>query len=72
MCFDACLSPPWWEFAVTTATHFYNHTPVHHLKWQTSYELVYNEVSSIWHLHVFGCVAYVHLPAEVRKDKLSP
>jgi len=34
--------------------------------------LVYNEVPSIGHLRVFGCGAYVHLPAEVRKNKLSP
>jgi len=34
--------------------------------------LVYNEVPSIGHLHVFKCGAYVHLLAEVRKDKLSP
>jgi hypothetical protein len=34
--------------------------------------LVYNEVLSIGHLQVFGCGAYVHIPSEVRKDKLSP
>ena len=31
-----------------------------------------NEVPSIGHLCVFGCGAYVHIPAEVRKDKLAP
>jgi len=68
---DACLPPSWWEFAVNTATHLYNRTPVRRLNWRTPYELVYNEVPSIGHLRVFGCGAYVHIPAEVRKDKLA-
>ena len=69
---DACFPPSWWEFAVNTAVHLYNRTPVHRLKWRTPYELVYGEVPSIKHLRVFGCGAYVHIPAEARKDKLSP
>ena len=69
---DACLPPSWWEFAVNTATHLYNRTPVRRLKWRTPYELVYGEVPSIGHLRVFGCGAYVHIPADARKDKLSP
>src|SRR5260221_2237072 len=69
---DTCLPPSWWEFVVNTATHLYNHTPVRRLNWRTPYELVYNEVPSIGHLHVFGCGAYVHIPADVRKDKLAP
>jgi len=69
---DACLPPSWWEFAVNAATHLYNRTPVQRLNWRTPYELVYNEVPSIGHLRVFGCGAYVHIPSEVRKDKLSP
>src|SRR5258705_13621001 len=69
---DACLPPSWWEFAVNTATHLYNCTPVCCLNWRTPYKLVYNEVPSIEHLRVFGCGAYVHIPADVRKDKLAP
>jgi hypothetical protein len=69
---DACLPPSWWEFAVNTAVHLYNRTPVRRLKWRTPYELVYGEVPSIGHLRVFGCGAYVHIPADARKDKLSP
>jgi transposase InsO family protein len=69
---DACFPPSWWEFAVHSATHLYNRTPVRRLKWRTPYELLFNEVPSIGHLRVFGCGAYVHIPAEVRKDKLAP
>ena len=69
---DACLSPSWWEFAVNTAVHLYNCTPVRRLEWQTPYELVYYQVPSVGHLRVFGCGAYIHIPAEARNDKLSP
>jgi len=69
---DACFPPSWWEFAVNTAVHLYNCTPVRRLKWRTPFELVYDEVPSIGHLRVFGCAAYIHIPAEARKDKLSP
>ena len=47
---DACLSQSWWEFAVNTATHLYNCTPVHHLKWQTPYKLINRQVPDIGHL----------------------
>ena len=69
---NACLPQSWWEFAPVTAVHLYNRTPIRRLKWRTPYELLYNEVPSIGHLRVFGCGAYVHLPDDVRKDKLSP
>ena len=69
---DACLPQSWWEFAVNTATHLYNRTPVRRLKWRTPYELVYGEVPDIGHLRVFGCGAYVHIPKDVRINKLSP
>src|ERR1700689_1120556 len=51
---DACLPQTWWEFAVNTATHLYNCTPVRRLKWCTPYELVYGEIPDIGHLRVFG------------------
>ena len=47
---DACLPQSWWEFAVNTATHLYNRTPVGHLEWRTPFELVYGEVPDIGHL----------------------
>ena len=69
---DACLPPSWWEFAVNTATHLYNCTPVHRLTWRTPYELLYGKVPDIGHLRVFGCGAYVHIPKDARVNKLSP
>jgi transposase InsO family protein len=72
MRFDACLPDSYWEFAVNHATHCYNRIPVARLDWRTPYELINNEVPDISHLRVFGCGAYVHLPPDTRKDKLSP
>ena len=69
---DACLPQSWWEFAVNTATHLYNHTPVRRLKWRTPYELIHGQVPDIGHLRVFGCGAYVHIPKDARVNKLSP
>src|SRR5882724_11982514 len=46
--------------------------PLHHINWQTPYELLNDERPSISHLKVFGCGAYVFLPAEVRANKLAP
>ena len=68
---DACLPQSWWEFVVNTATHLYNRTPVHHLKWQTPYKLINRQVPDIGHLQVFGCGAYVHIPKDARINKLS-
>ena len=70
--FDACLPESWWEFSVSHAVHLYNRTPVRRLKWKTPYELLHKKVPDISHLCVFGCGAYVYLPEEVRKNKLSP
>jgi hypothetical protein len=36
------------------------------------YQLLYGEKPSVTHLRVFGCGAYVFLPAEVRANKLAP
>ena len=69
---EACLPQSWWEFAVLHAVHVYNRTPLKRLKWRTPYEALNNEVPDISHLRVFGCGAYVHLPEDVRPNKLSP
>ena len=50
----------------------YNRTPLRHLNWQTPYKLLYRERPSIDHLRVFGCGAYIFIPAETRVNKLAP
>ena len=68
----ACLPQSWWEFSVEHATHVYNRMPLRRLEWQTPYQLLNNERPSVAHLRVFGCGAYVFIPAETRANKLAP
>ena len=69
---DACIPQSWWEFSFEHATHVYNRTPMRRLNWRTPYEVLNGSKPDISHLRVFGCGAYVFLPPEVRKNKLSP
>jgi len=50
----------------------YNHTPKQGLNWRTSHKLIYKAPPVVSHLHVFGCAAYVHLPADTHRGKLQP
>jgi len=61
----ACLPKNLWNFALDTAVHVYNRTPMHHINWKTPVELLFNKKPDISYLQVFGCLAYVHIP----KDK---
>jgi len=72
MHFHACLTDTMWEFSWDYVIHIYNHTPICHLKWQTSFEALRNEKPDISHLCIFSCGAYVFLPEDVRTNKLSP
>jgi hypothetical protein len=67
----AGLPGSWWEFAVDLAGHVYNRTPVKWLGWQTPYEPVHHEKPDISYIQVLGCGAYVWLPENKRKNKLS-
>ncbi|KAJ3576496.1 hypothetical protein NP233_g369 [Leucocoprinus birnbaumii] len=68
---DACIPDSWWEFAVETAVHLYNRTPVRRLNWKTPYELVFGAKPDLGHLRVFGCGAYVFIPKDLRANKLA-
>jgi hypothetical protein len=68
----ACLPDSYWEFTILHAAHVYNMMPMNRLNWRTPLELLKGEKSSVSHLRVFGCGAYVHLPDEIRKGKLQP
>jgi len=69
---QACLPQSWWEFTLDHATHVYNRTPICRLNWQTPIQLLYGECPTVDNLRVFGCAAYVFIPAEVRQNKLAP
>jgi len=60
---QACIPDSWWEFVFAHATHIYNHTLVARLRWRTPHEMLKGEMPNINHLCVFGCGAFVYLPA---------
>lgn len=60
---EACIPASWWEFVFAHATHIYNCTLIACLRWCTPHELLKGELPLIDHLCVFGCAAYVYMPA---------
>jgi hypothetical protein len=68
----ACLPDSYWEFSMSAAVHAYNRTPMKHLNWNTPLGLFEKNKPKVGHMRVFGCGAYVFIPKEKRKNKLSP
>ena len=56
---EACLPQSWWEFTL------YNGTPVRCLNWQNPHQTLKGDKPYVNHLRVFGCGAYIFIPAEV-------
>ena len=69
---QACIPDSWGEFAFAHATHIYNQTLVACLKWHTPHKMLKGEMPNIDHLCVFGCGAFVYLPAMARANKMAP
>jgi transposase InsO family protein len=65
MLHNAGLSNGFWELAISTAIHIYNHTPIRSLKWHTPHE-AWNagHIPDVSYFRVFGCKAYMHVPAD--------
>ena len=65
MLHQAGLSNGFWEHTVSTVVHIYNHTPIFLLEWKTPHEK-WNpgKVPDVSYFHVFGCKAYMHVPAD--------
>ena len=62
----------YWAEAVSTAVYIMNRTPtaaVHDVTPEEKYTGKRQEVS---HFKVFGCIAYVHIPNELRTCKTPP
>ena len=62
----------WWSFAFETAVHIYNRTPLRRTKWKTPYENMMKKKPDMSNFKIFGCLAYVYITKERRKNKLSP
>ncbi|MCO5577358.1 hypothetical protein L7F22_031187 [Adiantum nelumboides] len=55
-----------WMEAVACAAHLLNRCPTRALKTITPYESWYDRKPSISYLRVFGCLAYAHIPQQLR------
>ena len=68
----ACIPDSWWKFTIAHATYVYDGIPLQHHNWCTLYEMLHKQQPDIKHLQVFGCVAYVHIPEDIRTNKMAP
>ena len=59
------LSQGFWEYAISAAVHIYNQSPTRSLKWRTPHE-IWNagHVPDVSYFCIFGCKAYMHVPAD--------
>jgi hypothetical protein len=68
---DSGLEKEFWSEAVMSATYTINRCPTLALKNAISAELWYGRKQNIGKLKVFGCIAHLHIPKELRKGKLD-
>ena len=61
----------YWAEAVSTAVYIMNRTPTAAVHNVTCEEKFTGRKPDLAHLKVFGCIAYVHVPDELR-TKLNP
>ena len=64
---DKLLANYYWVEAVNTACYLMNRSPTKVLKGITPYETFYGTKPQVYHLRVFGCLAFAHIPDAKRK-----
>jgi len=62
----------WWNFAIVTAVHVYNRTPLRRTKWKTPVENLTGKKPDVSYFKIFGTKAWVYIPHESRENKLTP
>ena len=67
----ACLSPSFWQDAVETALHSYNHQLIYHLDWLPPISKWNGKTPDVSYIKVFGCLTYVFISKEDYQNKLS-
>ena len=63
---DAGLPKDLWAEAALTANYIRNRSPTSSRP-KTPWELFYGKTPNVAHMRTFGCVAYAHVPSEIRK-----
>ena len=67
----ACLPKSFWQDAIETSLHIYNHQPIHHHSWKMPIEIFNGDKPDISYFRVFGTHVYIFIPQEQQHDKLS-
>jgi len=68
MIIQAKVPKTFWAEAIATAVYVRNRVPTSsHKQSTTPYEIWYGVKPDLSHLRVFGCVAYAHIPEELRR-----
>ena len=68
---DSTLLHRFWAEALSTAAYLINRSPTKALDGKTPFQAWYGKKPNVYHLRVFGCSAYIHIPKDERK-KLNP
>jgi hypothetical protein len=68
MLYNAGLLNGFWELTISSVVHIYNCTPIRSLKWHTPHE-AWNagHIPDVSYFQVFGCKAYMHVPADKQR-----
>jgi hypothetical protein len=62
-----CLSNIFWAEAVACSAYLLNRSPTTSLKMKVSQEAWSGTKINVVHLRTFRCIAYAHIPSELRK-----
>lgn len=68
---EAHLPPSFWWTAVAAFTHVHNRSPTAALQSGTPYEHWHSHKPDVSHLRVYGCISYVHIKKDQRKQLQS-
>jgi hypothetical protein len=67
------LSNDFWDEVVACSIYRLNKSPIKSVKYKVSQEAWSGKTSNLSHLKFFGCIAYAHVPEEIRRkiDRMS-
>lgn len=71
MMHHADLSHGFWQSAVNTVVHIYNHQPMCCLNGQCTITVWDGTIPDLFYFRVFKCKVFVHVPIEQRQGKLN-
>jgi hypothetical protein len=69
---ESGLGSKWWSYAFVTSAYVQNFFPSSHHPGQIPEEKWTGKRQNVDHLRVWGCVAYIHIPAQTGRSKLDP